>query len=328
MKKKIISSIIVLGAIVAFIVYTFVIVLKKEPLVIQGQVAARQYNVASKIPGRIQEIAVQRGQMVKTGDFIFSIDSPEIDAKLAEATAAKSAAEAQSRKAKNGAQPEDVTAAYSVYVKAEAAAQFGQKTFSRVQRLFDEGVVPEQQRDEAETKMKAAQESARAAKAIWEKARKGAREEDKAAAQAMVERADAAIEQVKAYLNETTISAIADGEVSGINVEKGELVPTGFPVVTILDLNDTWVTLFLREDLMPRFAMGNTFTASVPALANQEFEFKVSYVSATADFARWNATKTSGEFDLLSFEVEARPTKKIQGLRPGMTIVVTIPELN
>jgi len=324
MNKKTIITIAVLALITAFITYTFIIVLKKEPVVLQGEVEAKQVSIASKIPGRVQEIAVKKGQQVKKGDFIFSIDSPEIDAKLAEATAARTAAYAQSRKAQNGAQAEDITAAYSVFVKAEAAAQFGEKTFSRIQRLFEEGVVPEQQRDEAETKMKAARETANAAKAIWQKAENGAREEDKTAAAALVERADAAIKQVQAYLDETSINAISNGEVSGINVEEGELVPTGFPVVTVLDLNDIWVTLYIREDFLSQFKTGSTFKANIPGLDNKEFEFIVSYISLTGDFARWNATKTSGEFDLKSFEIEARPVNKIEGLRPGMTAVITL----
>jgi HlyD family secretion protein len=324
MNKKSIFTIVVLAAIIAFITYTFFIVLKKEPVVLQGEVEAKQLNIASKIPGRISEIAVKKGQNVKKGDFIFSISSPEIDAKLAQAIAARSAADAQSRKAQNGAQVEDITAAYSVYVKAEAAALFGEKTFGRIQKLYAEGVVPEQKRDETETKMKAARESANAAKAIWQKATKGAREEDKTAAAALVDRADAAIMQVQAYLDETSINSISDGEVSGINVEEGELVPTGFPVVTILNLNDIWVTLFIREDYLSHFKLNSNFMAQIPGLDNSEFEFKVSYISPTGDFARWNATKTSGEFDLKSFEIEARPVNKIKGLRPGMTAVVTL----
>jgi len=324
MNKKTLVTSAVLLAITAFIVYTFIVVLKKEPVVLQGEVEAQQYKIASKIPGRIQEVAVKKGQTVKKGDFIFSINSPEIDAKLAQATAARSAASAQSRKAQNGAQAEDITAAYSVYVKAEAAAQFGEKTFARIENLFKEGVVPEQQRDEAETKMKAARETANAAKAVWQKAENGARQEDKDAAVALVQRADAAIQEVQSYLDETTINAISDGEVSGINVEEGELVPTGFPVVTVLNLEDIWVTLFIREDYLSHFKIGSSFQAKIPGLENREFGFKVSYMSPTGDFARWNATKTSGEFDLKSFEIEARPVTKIEGLRPGMTAVITL----
>jgi len=324
MNRKTLATIAVILAIAAFITYTFIVILKKEPLVLQGEVEAKQVNVASKIPGRIQEIAVKRGQTIKKGDFVFSISSPEIDAKLAEATAARSAANAQNKKAINGAQAEDIDAAYSLYVKAEAAAQFAEKSFARIQNLYKEGVVPEQQRDETETKMKAARETANAAKSQWQKAEKGAREEDREAALALVHRADAAIQEVNAYLSETTINAISDGEVSGVNVEEGELVSTGFPVVTIMNPDDIWVTLFIREDYLSRFKIGETFTAVIPGLNSNQFEFKVTYMNPTGDFARWNATKTSGEFDLKSFEIEARPVNKIEGLRPGMTAVITL----
>ncbi|MEZ5106190.1 MAG: efflux RND transporter periplasmic adaptor subunit [Draconibacterium sp.] len=326
MNKKTIVTLLIIVAILGFITYTFIVVLKKQPVVLQGEVEAKEYKIASKVPGRVLDIAVKKGQKVNKGDFIFSIDSPEINAKLDEATAARSAASAQSRKAQNGAQPEDITAAYSTYVKAEAAAQFAEKSYQRIQNLYDEGVVPEQKRDEVETQMKAARETANAAKAIWQKAEKGAREEDKAAAAALVKRADAAIEQVQSYLNETSINAISDGEVSGINVQAGELVATGFPVVTLLNLDDIWVTFYLREDYLSQFKMGTTFKAKLPGLENNEFDFKVSYINPAGDFARWNATKTSGDFDLKSFEVEARPVATIPGLRPGMTAIVTLSE--
>jgi HlyD family secretion protein len=326
MNKKTLSTVIVLTAIVAFIVYTFIIIMKPEPVILQGEIEAKQFNIASKVPGRVRDVVVKKGQKVKKGDLIFSINSPEIDAKLAEANAARLAADAQNRKTKKGAREEDIAAAYSVYVKAEAAAQFGEKTFKRIKNLYDEGVVPAQQRDEAETKMKAARESANVAKLVWQKAEKGAREEDKTAAEALVKRADAAIDQVKAYLDETTIYAIADGEVSGVNVEEGELVSTGFPVVTLLNLDDIWVTFYIREDYMNYFKMGTTFDAVLPAIDGKKFKFKVTYINPTGSFARWNATKTSGEFDLKSFEIEARPVAKIEGLRPGMTAVVNLSE--
>lgn len=324
MKKKTLATIVVLVAIMGFISYTFAIVLKENPIVLQGEVEATQIKISSKVPGRIEEIAVKKGQQVKEGDFIFSINSPEIDAKLKEASAARSAAFAQNEKALKGAQDEDIEAAYSTYIKAEAAASFAEKTFSRIDNLYQEGVVPAQKRDEVETKMKAARQTAKAAKAIWQKAKKGARAEDKKAAAAMVARADAAIAQVEAYLAETTINSIGNGEVSGINAEKGELVSTGFPVVTLLNTKDIWVTFYVREDFLGHFKLGNTFIGSVPGLENKVFKFKVDYLSPTGDFARWTATKTSGEFDLKSFQVEARPVQEIEGLRPGMTVVVML----
>jgi len=305
-----------------FILYTTWLITRPQSIVIQGEIEATQYRVASKIPGRIDTIAVKRGQQIAKGDFLFSISSPEIDAKLLQVTALRNAAEAQSQKARNGAQAEDIAAAYSLYVKAEAAARLYEKTFQRVENLYKDGVVSEQKRDEAETQSKAGRETADAAKAQWQKALKGAREEDKLAARELVNQAEGGIKEVEAYLGETQVKAQASGEVANIISEQGELVPTGYPVITIIDLKDSWATIYLREDLMANIRMGSEFKAEIPALGLKEVMLKVNYISPLADFASWTATKSSGGFDMKSFEIHAVSAKTIEGLRPGMSVLV------
>ena len=309
-------------ALLIFLLYTTWLITRPVPLEIQGEIDATQIRVASKIAGRIEQVAVKKGQQVQKGDFLFSINSPEIEAKLQQATAARDAAESQSLKAKNGAQKEDIQAAYSTYLKAEAAARLYEKTYQRIASLFEAGVVPEQKKDEAETQMKASRETANAASAIWEKARKGARPEDKKTANALVRQAEGAIAEVEAYLKENRITAPATGEVSNIIPEEGELVATGYPVITILDLADSWAVLFVREDLMPDIRMGSEFKADIPALGKKNVAFKVNYISPAADFATWTSTKTSGGFDVKSFEIHAVPVEKEEGIRPGMSVLL------
>ncbi len=309
-------------ALLIFLLYTTWLITRPLPLEVQGEIEATQFKVASKIPGRIDSIAVKKGQKVAKGDFLFSISSPEIDAKLVQVTAMRNAAQAQSLKAQNGAQAEDIQAAYNLYVKAEAAARLYEKTFTRVENLFKDGVVSEQKKDEAETQAKAGRETANAAKAQWEKAVKGARFEDKRSAQELVNQAEGGIKEVEAYLAETQVKAPASGEVSNIVSECGELVPTGYPVITVLDLQDSWATLFVREDLLADIRMNSEIKASIPALGNKEITLKVNYISPLADFATWTATKTSGGFDTKSFEIHAVPTSPVEGLRPGMSVLV------
>jgi HlyD family secretion protein len=309
-------------ALLIFLLYTTWLITRPLPLEVQGEIEATQFRVASKIPGRIDSIAVKRGQKVMKGDFLFSISSPEIDAKLLQVTALRNAAQAQSLKAQNGAQKEDIQAAYSTYLKAEAAARLYEKTFTRVANLFKDGVVSEQKKDEAETQMKAGRETADAAKAIWEKAVNGARFEDKRSAQELVNQAEGGIAEVETYLAETSAKAPASGEVANIVSERGELVPTGYPVITLVDLADSWATLYIREDLMADVRMGSEIKATIPALGNKEVNLKVNYISPLADFATWTATKTSGGFDMKSFEIHAVPAAPIEGLRPGMSVLV------
>jgi len=321
---------LILGAIFAlviFIGYAIWIVARPVPLEVQGEVEATQVKVASKLIGRIDSLLVHKGDDVEPGTLLFTINSPELDAKYLQASAVRKAAGFQKEKADNGAQKEDIQAAFNSWQTALAAADFSKKTFVRVDNLFKSGVVAEQQKDEAETRMKAAVETEKAARSIYEKAKKGARYEDKGSAGALVMQADGVLSEVNSYLSETRIFAPIKGEIANIIAERGELVPAGYPIITIVDLNDVWVTFNLREDLLSAIQKGSTFKARFPALGMKEVLLKVKYINALGEFATWNATKTSGDFDMKTFEVHAIPVEKLEGLRPGMGALVNWDEV-
>lgn len=319
------TSIVVL---IAFVVYTIWIVSKPTPIEIQGEVDATQIKVASKIIGRVDSLAVKKGDDIQKNDLLFTINSPELEAKKLQASAMKLAAEAQHEKAENGAQSEDIQAAYNTWQKAKAAAEYAEKTYARIKNLYEEGVIAEQKKDEVEMQMKAATQTEKAAKSIYEKAQKGARYEDKEAAGALVKQADGVIAELNSYMNETQIYAPINGEISNILAERGELIPAGYPIVTIVDLNDVWVIFNLTEDLLADIKKGDLIPARFPALNMQEVFLKISYINALGNYATHTATKTSGDFDMKTFEVHARPVAKTEGLRPGMTALVNWNEVN
>ncbi|MCG8567101.1 MAG: efflux RND transporter periplasmic adaptor subunit [Desulfobacterales bacterium] len=298
-----------------------------QPLVVQGQVEATQIDLASKIPGRVIELHVKNGDQVKKGDLIFVLDSPEIRAKLSQAQAAVDAAGSMRDKAFKGARVEEIQAARNLRDKARAGLELAEKTHVRIQRLFNDGVLPAQKLDEAVARLKAARETAKAANASYTMARKGAREEDKSASVAMVNQAAGARAEVEAYLAETRMVSPIDGEIADVIVDPGELAATGYPVVSIVDLSDVWVTFNLREDFMAQITMGKEITARFPALGNRELKLRINYIAALGDFATWHSTKASGDFDLKTFEVRAVPLAPESGeampvLRPGMGAVV------
>lgn len=311
-----------IAALIIFLIYSTWTISRPKPLEVQGEVEATQIKVASKLIGRIDSLPIHKGDIVKKGQLLFTLSSPEIEAKLYQANAALRGAKAQNSKAIAGADVEDIQAAYDTYLKAQAAYELADKTFKRVDNLFKEGVLPAQKRDEAETNLTAARQTASAAKAIWEKAKKGTRVEDKAAAYSLVDRAEGAIKEVESYLNEMNIYSPIDGEVSNIIAESGELVAAGYPVVTLVKLDDNWVTFNLREDLLASVKKGSTITAKFPALGDKEIKLKITYINVLGSFATWNATKTSGDFDMKTFEVHAVPVEKTEGLRPGMSALV------
>ncbi len=322
MKKVNIFIVALTLIIIGFVALAFYLLNQSVPLEIQGHIEAPHIKMGSKLPGRIDSLMVKKGQHVNKGDFLYKIVSPEVEAKLAQVEAMKSAASAQQKKAKKGARKEDVQAAYNTWQKAKAAAEFAQKSFDRINNLYQEGVVSEQQKDEVEMKMKAAKQTEMAAKSVYKKAKTGARTEDKAAATALVKQAEGALKEVNSFLKEMHVYATKSGEVSNIIAEEGELVPTGFPVVTIVDLKKSWVSFNVREDLLHKIKQGKVIEAKIPALGDDTYKLKITYINVMANFATWTATKASGDFDMKTFEVHAEPVKNIKGLRPGMSVIV------
>lgn len=313
-----------LFALIIVIVIIFIIGLivnKPEPLIIEGEAVASEVRVSGKVPGRIHEFRTEEGASVKAGDTLVIIESPELTAKLEQANAAVEAAQAQNKKAIKGARKEMILGAYEMYQKALAGVDIAQKSYGRVQRLYDKGVVPAQKRDEAEAQYKAAVATANAAKSQYDMAMNGAEAEDKEAARALVDRANGAVNEVESYLQEVTLVSPINGEVSEIFPKRGELVGIGAPIMSIVDLNDIWFTFNVREDLLGDFKMGKVVKVKVPALNNQIITVKVTYIKALASYATWKATKTTGQFDLKTFEVRARPTTHNADLRPGMSAI-------
>ncbi|MBS2099644.1 HlyD family secretion protein [Carboxylicivirga linearis] len=321
MNKKAYSLLIILAALLLITICGWFFV-SPDPVLIRGEVDAKQVSVATKIVGRVSRLDVEEGQQVKKGDTLMIIDSPEVYAKLMQAEAAKAAATAQSNKAQKGARDEQIQAAKSVWEKAKAASDLMEKTFERIQTLYEEGVVPAQKRDEVETQMKAAQLTAKAAESQYVMAKNGARTEDKSAAAALVNQADGAVTEVESYIKETEVIAGINGQISTVIPNEGELVTPGLPVVTITDLSDAWVTFNIREDWLPKVKQGSQFPVTIPALGMNDVMVEVTFINSLGSFATNTATKSVGDYDLKTFEVRMKPVKNIDGLLPGMSVIV------
>ena len=290
--------------------------------IIMGQAEATQVRVSGKVPGRVVAYRFGEGDQVKAGDTLVFLDTPEVMAKLQQAEAARSAAEAQSAKAQKGARAQELTGAYELWQKALAGLTIAQKSYDRIQRLYDKGVVSAQKRDEVEANYRTMVATEKAARSQYEMAKEGARKEDKAAAEAMVRRAEGAIAEVESYVSEGALLSPIDGEVSERFPEVGELVGTGAPIMHITDLNDMWVTFSIREDLLANVQIGTELNAFIPALGDRPVKLKVYYMKDRGTYAAWKATKTNGQYDAKTFEVRARAAEAIPGLRPGMSVIL------
>lgn len=294
---------------------------KSEPEVIQGYVEVSEYRVSSKVPGRVLELRVKEGDYVKVGDTLAILDAPDVKAKLAQAQSAENAASAMDQMANNGARREQINGAFALLQQAKAGLDIAQKSYNRVQRLYDEGVMSAQKRDEAFANYKALEAQVKAAKSQYDMAVNGARREEKLAAAAQVNRAKGAVQEVSSYINETMQIAQKEGEVSDVFPKVGELIGTGSPIMNISILDDMWGTFNVREDQLNGMQVGSTITAFVPAF-NKDIKMKVYYIKDHGSYATWKATKANGQYDLKTFEVKARPIKPFEGLRPGMSLII------
>ncbi|MEA1983941.1 MAG: biotin/lipoyl-binding protein [Campylobacterota bacterium] len=311
-------------ALVIWVGYTFYEAYQPKELILQGEIDAQSYSISSKLPGRISEVFVKAGDRVFVGDAIFSLSSPEVDAKLKQALAAKDAAGAQKEQADNGARKQEIQAAHDQWEKAKAAETLMLTTYKRIDALFKEGVVSEQKRDEVYTQYRAAKYTSNAAKEMASMAKEGARVEIKDAALAQERVYEAKVDEVNVYIKESKQYAFHNGEVSQVLIHSGELAPTGFPVVTIVDMQDSWARFAVREDYLKEFKKDKIFKVKVPALGDDSYEFRVVHISVMGSFASWRATESGKGFDMKSFKVELRPTKAIEGLRVGMSVLLEL----
>ena len=324
-KKKnynLVIGIAALVAIVLIIAFVGYLVSRPKPQLIQGETEATEYRISCMVPGHVTELYCREGQSVSKGDTVAFIDSPQVRAKLAQAQAARSAAQAQSAKARNGARQEQIAGAYEIWQQALVQEDVMKKSFERVQSLYDQKVVAAQKYDETKAKYDAAVAQARAAESQYEMALNGARAEDKAAAEALVRQAEGAVREVDSYLEQLYLVSPADGIVSDVYPKQGELVGEGSPVMTVTDLSDIWFTFNIREDQLHGMNVGDALTVKVPALDGAQFEATVNYMAVRESYATWKATRETDQYDARTFEVRAVPAVPVEGLLPGMTVLV------
>ncbi|MFR4149024.1 MAG: HlyD family secretion protein [Sutterella wadsworthensis] len=291
------------------------------PVPLQGMVDARTISVSAKVPGRLAELKVREGDVLKAGDTVAVIAIPEIEAKLAQVKAQERAAQAREDLANTGARVQEKDAARADWERAKAALALASKTYERVDALYREGLIPAQRHDEATAQLAAARKVTEAAAAKLSAVDEGARVEDKAAAKALVDQARGGVSEVSSLASESIVKTPAAGEVTRIVMEEGEVAPAGFPLVLVTDLSDKWVVFNIREDELPGVEVGTVLKGFIPAV-NRTVELKVTWINPRGEYAVWRATRQSTGYDLRTFEVRARPAEELPALRPGMTVVV------
>lgn len=328
-KPQLLLIVLIVIGLIAFVAYGL---LKSErhtqqqSVTLQGQMEMQQTSIAAKVPGRISKILVKEGESVTVGQQLIEMDSPEITAKINQAKAGKQMAQSQLDKAENGARPQEVAQAKAGWQANQAAADLAKSTYERVNRLYEEGLMARQKRDEAYTQYVANQDKAEAAHQQYLMAVEGARSEDKAAASAQVDQVDAKLEEAMVAQKEANLKSPISGIVDSVIVNPGEVIGQGVPLLSLVDPDNQWVVLNVTENYLSQFAIGSKFTGTLPALstpdAPYQTEFTVYASSPLADFATWRPTNSNDGFDVRTFEIKARPTTPDHKIRSGMSVLV------
>ena len=325
-KKEKLLAMAFLGVLVviALVSVVGIATMSHRPVVLQGQMEATEIRISGKLPGRIDTFLVSEGQRVRKGDTLVIINSPEARAKLLQVNALEDVAKYQNEKVDAGTRRQIVRTAEELWSKSKSDLQLAEVTFRRVEALYRDSVMTAQRRDEAEALYRSAIAGERAAHEQYLLAKDGAQWEDKESARSMVDAARGTVDEVQTLLTDAHLTAPQDGEIAAIYPKRGELVGAGTPVMNLVVIDDCHVVLNVREDYLPHFRMNGTFRGDVPALDLNGVEFRIYYISPLGSFATWQSTRQSGSYDMKTFEVRALPTDKVEGLRPGMSVLVRL----
>jgi HlyD family secretion protein len=295
--------------------------LQRDPEEIQGEMEVEEYRVSGKVPGRILALLAKEGDFVHAGDTLAIIEAPEVNAKMVQAQSAADAATAIAQMTQNGARKEQIQAAAQILEQAKAGLEIAEKSYNRMKKLREEEVISAQKFDEAEAMYKSAQAQVKTAQSNYQMAVNGARDEERRAAAATAGQARGAVQEVQGYVRETIQRAQMAGEVTDVYPKVGELVGTGTPIMSIAMMDDQWATFNIRENQLKGMKVGQEITVRIPAL-NIEAKMKITSMKDKGSFAVWKSTKASGQYDQKTFEVKARPSQAIDGIRPGMSVIL------
>lgn len=303
-----------------------ILLLEDKPTILQGQIETTEIRISGKLPGRIDTFLVKEGQNVKIGDTLVIINSPEALAKFEQVNAFENIAKFQNQKIDEGTRKQIVESMLQLWNKAKSDLQLAQTTYNRILSLYKDSVVTSQRKDEVEALYKAALAGERAAYQQYQLAVDGAQIQDRESARSLVNAAKGSVNEVQALLQDARLTAPNNGQISNIYPKRGELVGAGMPIMSLVVLDDAYVVLNVREDLLPHFKMNGVFNGSVPALGGESIKFKINYISPLGSYATWRSTKQTGSYDLRTFEIHAVPEPIIEGLRPGMSVLVNLNE--
>lgn len=324
--RNAILAVLAVLAVTALLMWT---VRQPASYLVQGEVEATRIDLSAQVTARVSETPVNFGDRVSAGDVVVQLQSPQLVAQLATAQAGIGVAQAN-RDLTFSTRPETIAVYEAQLAKAVADVKLAQTNYDRIIELRDRSVASQANLDQASNTLNAAIQGQAAAQANLDQARNGTSEEQKAVATAQVTQAEANLTQLQANVDELTVTAPIDGQITTRTAEVGKLFSAGAPLISIVDVDHAWFTFNLREDLLEGLEVGQQLDVRVPALGldHAAIPAQITAINVEGSYANWRATKATGDFDLRTFSVRAEPTEPVAGLRPGMSALVDWPATN
>jgi len=321
MNRKRIAPAVVGLLIIATAVYLVVFrnrVGAAEPPV-SGTVEATEADLGFQLPGRIASVGPHEGDRVKAGDTLAMLDRTDLAARVAQARAGLAAARAGLLEMERGARSEELAQAREGDSTATARLADAQRDLDRTQRLFQGGAVPRESFDKASLALDVARSGKAQADQQLKLVESGPRRERIAAQRAVVQQAEAGVRQTEAAMDNGVIRAPFDGVVTIRDREPGETVGAGTPVLTVMNLRDRWVRIYVREDRIAAVRLGEPATISTDTYAGKTYPGAVSFIASQAEFTPRNVQTTEERVKLV-YAVKVRITgdTTTYDLKPGM----------
>ncbi|GAA5114340.1 efflux RND transporter periplasmic adaptor subunit [Orbus sasakiae] len=316
MNKKIFAVVLL---VIVTISMTILIRSHNSDLILQGEVDAPNVNLSSKARGKVEAIHVNRGDDVKAGDIVITLDSPELLAQVKAAQAQRDQAKSQLAISVHGTREESIRYYEALFEQAKVNYDNAEKEYERNKAVSSKGYLSQSVLDNALKARDAAYQQVNSAQANLDQALHGDRVEQKQIYEAQLQQAEENLNQLMIQYDDLQVKSPVNGEVGSIPAEVGELFNATSPLLTVVRLSDAYFVFNIREDILVKIHKGDHVFLQVPALGKKEIETEVRYIAPMGDYATKRATRATGDFDLKTFEIRLYPVQPVEGLRVGMS---------
>ena len=288
-----------------------------------GKFKKETIAIAPKIPGRILNIFVHEGDIVKAGDTLAMIDLPEIEAKMIQAEGACLSAKAQYEMAKNGATRFD---RQQIIAKLDAAKEqfnFANKSFARIKAMMADSLIPPQKYDEVFEKYSAARAQLDAVTSMKEDIEHGVRPEKIQMALGDYKRAEGALAETKTAYAEKYIIAPKSMSIESISLKVGELLLPGYNLFTGYETDGSWFRITVSENQVMKFKTGQEYTVKV-VFTNKPVRCKLVSVKQLASYADKTSSYANYEMGESVYELKLVPLNPddVKGLYANITVIL------